>query len=358
MHFKAYITLIILLLTPFTGQAQKKLVFSPSEWDFGQILEADGPQSHTFEGVNRSDKPIILVKALSNCGCTVPEISRKPILPGEKTRIKVTFDPTHQSGIISKNVGIYSSDREKVASLTIRGRVTPRPKSLEEEYPVEAGSGLRVGNTLCSFTYIYIGKPASSSIPYANTTDRELSLELRPHRTSGLVEVSHPARIAPHAKGEINFSYALSAHRPHYGTLIDAFEVVVDGRNTGTILMTHGIGIDDPAPMLGKKHSKSLISKNIIKFGAAKYSQKPLVEQITLTNRGNGPLIIRSVECDEEVSATIRPGTKIAAGESLDFGVSLDPSKVGKGPQSRRLVLITNDPTHPMYRIRVTAVVE
>ena len=140
---KISISFILLLLCSTIAYAQDGLVFEPAVWDFGEIREADGPVSHTFTGENRSGKPLVILDVVTSCGCTVPRFSKQPILSGGKTEITVTYDPTNRPGVFSKELTVYSSDRKKIATLTVHGTVTPRPKSIEELYPIDAGGGLR-----------------------------------------------------------------------------------------------------------------------------------------------------------------------------------------------------------------------
>ena len=86
------IFLILLTLCALTASAQEHLSFRPDTWDFGTIRETDGRVSHTFTGVNRGDSPLVILDVVTTCGCTVPDFSKKPILPGEKTQITVTYD--------------------------------------------------------------------------------------------------------------------------------------------------------------------------------------------------------------------------------------------------------------------------
>ena len=78
------IFLILLTLCALTASAQEHLSFRPDTWDFGTIRETDGRVSHTFTGVNRGDSPLVILDVVTTCGCTVPDFSKKPILPGEK----------------------------------------------------------------------------------------------------------------------------------------------------------------------------------------------------------------------------------------------------------------------------------
>ena len=197
MTARRHILLTLLALCAFATAAQAQLVFTPDTWDFGTIRETDGRVSHTFTGENRGNTPVVILDVVTTCGCTVPQFTKRPIRPGEKTTVKVTFDPANRPGAFTKELGVYSSERKKVATLTIRGNVTPRMKSTEELYPVDAGGGLRLSTTLNAFSYIRPGQQVQSAIGYANTSGKTIRLELRPLESSGLLTVTAPREIAP-----------------------------------------------------------------------------------------------------------------------------------------------------------------
>lgn len=357
MASKKHIALIITLLcSAFAAQAQ--LSFEAPTWDFGSIEESDGRVSHTFAGVNRGSAPVVIVDVVTSCGCTIPEFSRKPVLPGDSVRITVTYDPMNRPGAFSRELGVYTSERKKAASLTIRGSVVPREKSIEELYPVDAGGGLRLDGTLCAFTYIYQGGQRQMSLGFMNTSDRTLRLELRPEYASGLLTVDYPRQIGPGQQGEINFRYAIPAATPHYGTLRDALALSVDGRSNGTVLVAHGIGADDPAATDKAAAPQALLSDQIVKFGSVKRSAPLQRKSFTLSNTGAGDLIVRAVENRGRVAVTLNPGDRIAPGRQRTVELLLDPSRQEYGVLTDHLILITNDPARPMRRLRVTAIIE
>lgn len=232
MTARRHILLTLLALCAFATAAQAQLVFTPDTWDFGTIRETDGRVSHTFTGENRGNTPVVILDVVTTCGCTVPQFTKRPIRPGEKTTVKVTFDPANRPGAFTKELGVYSSERKKVATLTIRGNVTPRMKSTEELYPVDAGGGLRLSTTLNAFSYIRPGQQVQSAIGYANTSGKTIRLELHPLESSGLLTVTAPREIAPGEQGSINIAYLIPEADPRYGTLRDALEVRVDAAPT------------------------------------------------------------------------------------------------------------------------------
>ncbi|WP_295940487.1 DUF1573 domain-containing protein [uncultured Alistipes sp.] len=356
MLLRRYIVLILFVLLGCSA-VHAQLVFVPDVWNFGTIAETDGRVSHTFTGENRSDKPIVLLEVITTCGCTMPEFSKRPIRPGEKTSIKVTFDPTNRPGSFSKSLSIYSSERRKIATLTIEGNVTPRPKTVEELYPVDAGGGLRLGTTLCAFSYIREGQQSQSAVGYTNTSKRPIRIELRSKEASGLLTVKYEPEIAPGETGEINLVYHIPEGTPYYGTISDALEVRVNGRSNGTLLVAHGIGIDKPIAGNGPS-PKMLITENIIKFGAVKHKATKQNHAITLSNSGNSELIVRAVETGGKITTTLVPGARIPAGGSLAADVVLNPGQQEYGVMTDYVTVITNDPARPMRRVRVTAIIE
>lgn len=351
-------TALIIMMLCFASAARAQLAFPDAEWDFGSIEESRGRVSHTFTGINRGQKPVVILDVVASCGCTVPEFSRKPVLPGDSTRVTVTYDPANRPGVFVKELGVYSSERRKIASLTIRGDVVPREKSVEELYPFEVGGGLRLDGTLCAFTYIYTGKPKQMTVGYVNTSDRTLQLELRPETASGLLAVDYPRRIAPGARGEINFAYRIPADAPRYGTLRDAFAVLVNGRRSETALVAHAIGVDDPAATDKATAPQAQVSDLILKFGPVKRSAPVQRMTFTLSNVGGSDLIVRAVECRGRVGVSLAPGRRIAPGGGCRVEVTLDPARQEYGLLTDHLLVVTNDPARPMRRVRVTAIIE
>lgn len=356
MPSKRHIVLLSALLQCAAAQAQP--VFEPAEHDFGAIAESDGRVSHVFTGVNRGEHPAVILDVVTSCGCTVPEFSRKPVLPGDTTRIAVTFDPMNRPGAFAKELAVYSSERKKIATLTIRGEVVPREKSIEELYPVNAGGGLRLDGTLCAFTYIYQGGRKQMAIGYVNASESTLRLELRPEQASGLLTATYPRQIGPGERGTIDFAYAIPAEHPRYGTLRDALTVYVDGRSCETVLVTHGIGVDDPAATDKTAAPQAQTEPSIVKFGPVKHSAPIQRRTFVLANTGCGDLVVRAVENGGRVAVTLKPGCTIAPEQRRTVELLLDPSAQDYGILTDHLLIVTDDPVRPMRRVRVTAIIE
>lgn len=355
---KRYLAVILLIICALNASAQSALTFTPAEWDFGTIAESGGRVSHTFTGVNTSGKPVVILEIFSSCGCTVPEYSKKPILPGEKTQVKVTYDPMNRPGVFMKDLAVYDTERRRLAKLTIRGSVTPRVKTAEELYPVEVAGGLRMTESMATFSYLYHGRPAMSAVGILNTSGRALRLELIPAERSGFLTLDYPRELAAGAQGEIRIGYTIPADAACYGTVKDVLIPRVDGRESSVRLMAHGMAVDNPARSNEIYLPKAEIDKYILKFDVLKRGGGLRKMPVTISNTGDGVLFIRAVEMDKGIGCTLRTERSIAPGRSVTAYVTVDPSMQEYGPLSGYLTVVTNDPDRPMRRVRVTAIIE
>ena len=170
--------LFIISLLPSLAQTPA-LCFDTLTWDFGTVAEAGGRVTHRFGFANRSGRPVVVT-----CGCTVPVYSKRPVLPGERSEIAVTFDPMNRPGRFDKAVSVFTSESGDPIRLRITGRVTPRERSVEELYPCDLGGGLRAAATSHAFGYVRHAQPQRSAIGLVNVSSEPIELTLRYGRRS------------------------------------------------------------------------------------------------------------------------------------------------------------------------------
>ncbi|MBR5639955.1 MAG: DUF1573 domain-containing protein [Muribaculaceae bacterium] len=116
------------VLCQLAMMAQPKAEFKEVIHDFGTIKESKGAVKYTFEFKNTGDKPLIIVDAVASCGCTRPSFTAKPIKPGKKGKVEVTFSPIGRAGTFRKTVKVKTNCPEKVSTLTITGTIIPKSK--------------------------------------------------------------------------------------------------------------------------------------------------------------------------------------------------------------------------------------
>ncbi len=350
-------TIILILNASFSAAQMPVLRFDESTWDFGAIPEAGGEVTHRFAFANRGGRPVVITDAVVTCGCTVPAYSKKPVLPGERSEIAVTYDPMNRPGSFDKTVSVFTSEGGDPVRLHITGRVIPRERSDEELYPCDLGGGLRAMTTGYEFGYVRHGTAQQSAIGLINLSSRPIELRLRYGRRSGRLTASAPARFAPGEKTSLNFGYDLPVGCGVYGTLTDEIGFTVDGRPAEGWIEVSGVAVDNPLLYSDNSAPRAEINGNIVKFGPIKRSSGPSTRWISLRNAGEQPLTVRAVE-NSVFGCTLRPGDRIAPGGEMKVGVRLTPAECDYGVAVERIRIVTDDPEHPMLTVRVTAVIE
>lgn len=104
-----------------------EITFTETLHDYGD-LQLNGDGTFEFEFTNSGNEPLILSRPRSSCGCTVPTWPRQPILPGEKEKIKVTYN-TAKAGPFNKTVTVMSNAKSNSnVVLRIKGTVLAAPQ--------------------------------------------------------------------------------------------------------------------------------------------------------------------------------------------------------------------------------------
>jgi len=120
--------LVAALFISFSINAQE-FKFEKETINYGKI-EKDSNGERIFIFTNVGDEPLIIQRIQSSCGCTVPKKPEKPIMPGEKGEIKVSY-ATNRVGGFSKSITIYSNAKNPKKVIRIKGLVN-KPISLEK----------------------------------------------------------------------------------------------------------------------------------------------------------------------------------------------------------------------------------
>jgi len=117
---KIIFTVLVLGLISFSATAQE-FKFEEETINYGKIDKgSDGKRVFVFTNVG--DQPIVIKRIQSSCGCTVPKKPEKPVMPGEKGEIKVSY-ATNRVGGFSKSITIYSNAKNPTKVLRIKGLV-------------------------------------------------------------------------------------------------------------------------------------------------------------------------------------------------------------------------------------------
>lgn len=138
---KIALSAVCLSFTPLRAQNPSPLIFVESTHNFGKILETDGPVSHTFEFSNGGQTPVAIDRIITSCGCTTPDYPRRPIEPGEKASVRVTFNPSGFAGRFEKSISVVNGGNKNRNFLIISGFVVSQ--AVEDTQPQQNQSSTK-----------------------------------------------------------------------------------------------------------------------------------------------------------------------------------------------------------------------
>lgn len=99
-----------------------EIKFDKLTHDFGKFSESSPKVSCVFTYTNVGDSPLIINQAMASCGCTVPEYTKQPVMPGQKGEIKVTYNGTGRfPGHFKKSITIRTNGVVEMTRLYIEG---------------------------------------------------------------------------------------------------------------------------------------------------------------------------------------------------------------------------------------------
>lgn len=103
--------LFLLLLMFGTLQlTAQKIEFEVKEINYGDLMQGDNGL-RVFKFKNTGNAPLVISDVQKTCGCTSPDYTKTPIMPGEAGEIKVSYD-TNRIGQFTKFVTVHSNDPE------------------------------------------------------------------------------------------------------------------------------------------------------------------------------------------------------------------------------------------------------
>ena len=109
-------------------EAQSKpltnIVLTDSEYSFGDIKKGEKVK-HVYEITNTGSNPLIISAVKPTCGCTAPEYTKDPILPGQKGQITLEFDSTNFDGSVFKTAEVYANVEKAPIQLSFTANIIP-----------------------------------------------------------------------------------------------------------------------------------------------------------------------------------------------------------------------------------------
>lgn len=128
MTMKKWVTLLLLLVCGMgyaSAQGKADIKFDTLSYDFGTFPETHPVVSHVFTFTNVGDGPLVIHQAIASCGCTIPEYTQEPIMPGKTGTVKVTYNGTGRyPGFFKKSITLRTNAKSEMFRLYIQGTMT------------------------------------------------------------------------------------------------------------------------------------------------------------------------------------------------------------------------------------------
>ncbi|MBN2261438.1 MAG: DUF1573 domain-containing protein [Prolixibacteraceae bacterium] len=350
-----YIATAIFLIASLVLFSQPKIDFKNTTHDYGDIKEDGGMAETEFVFTNTGNQPLIINNVRATCGCTTPDWTRDPVLPGKTGKIKVGYNPKNRPGAFSKNVNIYSNTQPGVTVLTIRGNVSPREKTIEELYPRVMGP-VRLKSNYANIGSIMNTQSKSQELEYINTSETPVKIEAT--RVPSHITVSfEPETVKPGDKGKILVNYD-ATKKEAYGQITDRAYLKINDESHNNYSIGISTFINEDFSKLSaeelEKAPKASFDSKVFDFGTLKEGEK-VTNVFKLTNEGKSDLIIRNVKASCGCTA-VKHENVVKPGQTIDLTVEFN-SRNKRNRQNKSITVITNDPKNSTTVLRVMGTV-
>ena len=316
--------------------------------------------------VNTGNEPLIIVKAQAGCGCTVINYPEEPIQPGDTAAVGITYNPSGRPGQFSKQVLIFTNTIPKRTVLEISGNVIPTDATLDQQYPLRAGS-LRISQGNLPFGELSRGQNKTLFLSAYNASTDTLLIHVtgdKPHLHPALV----PDTVPPAKVTALTVHY-ISGHAPQWGLNVDTVSLSCEPLHqpsratagTATVnVMAQVIANFDRLTDKERANAPvvSVDCGNSLDFGSLK-PKETVTRTFTISNKGKSPLAIRRVWVPDGEGITVNANrTEIKQGKSATVTVTVDTSQVQGNLLNVPLTLMCNDPEMPRQVIRLVGIID
>ena len=355
------VLLALIISSVVVAQQSELLQFEETTHDFGTVKEEDGAIVYEFKFINNSPDSVKVLRVKASCGCTTPGWSREAIAPGESGYIKAQYNTRNRPGAFNKSLTVTTNLTESATKrLYIKGSVTPKPKTIEEELPTVMG-GIRMKYNSLNVGRVYTSEKSTvKSYEIYNETDSAITFTDKIEKPA-YIEVSVlPLILQPKSKGELTISYK-GNERSDFGFVTDNIVLYTDeaeefNRKSLTVYAT----IEEYfAPMSNEDYKNApnlVIDKVMHDFGKIKLGDKVAYVYV-LKNTGNSDLNIRTTKSTCTCTIAKLKKDTIRPGDSVELEVTF-LSEGRRGNQQKSITIFSNDPRKSMQRVTIKGVVE
>ncbi|GAB3571272.1 DUF1573 domain-containing protein [Hymenobacter daeguensis] len=203
--------LLTILLLAFAGaaHAQGVMQFETDNHDFGNVPEGT-MATYEFKFKNTGNQPVVIANVQASCGCTTPDWTKTPVLPGKSGIIKAMYSSAGRPGVFNKTVTVTSNATDASKVLSIKGTVLTKDQIKPTLTPAQlaASPHMVLDKTSYDFGKMEAGQQPTARFTVKNTGKTPLVLGAL---TTGCYCVGYknpPTAIAPGQSQVIELLYS------------------------------------------------------------------------------------------------------------------------------------------------------
>lgn len=337
---------IVCFLWSLAAYSQAIIRFEEKVHDFGNIKEADGPVAYDFVFVNDGKAPILIKNVESSCGCTSPEWSKQPVLPGQKGFIKATFDPKDRPSHFDKTITVFSNAQPPVVELKIKGNVEARTRTVLDDYPYELPSGLRLPVDHISLMNVKKGEVKQLTIGIYNNSGKKMKVMFSGLPAHIKMQIQ-PEEIEVKGLASLNVSYNAGQHG-EYGLNEETVTFLVDGKKYPTRL---SVFVEEDFDKIDRTTAPRIQAEKKYYNFATVSADQPARFVYKLTNTGKSVLKIHRVYTNDNRLHIGNYAKEVQPGATLELPVETVKG-AEKGKLSGLISVIANCPDSPETNLR------
>ena len=311
------------------------------------------PVTATFELRNKGFRRLIIESVKPDCGCTKVEYP-KEVGVGDKFTIKMTYD-ARQLGHFQKMCQVKSNGTKKPFYLTMTGVVKTDLRDYSGDYPVAMGDLLLDADAI-EFDDVNKGDVPVKEIHIFNNSKKAMRPNLM-HLPPYLSAIVSPDHLLPYRSATITVKLISDKLRDYGLTKTTLYMAQNPGDkvkqdnaiDVATVLLPDMKKFEKENKGIAPKLEMSETDVDFTDFGG----KAKKTATVTLTNNGQSPLKISSLQLFTSGLKVTLSKSEIAPGQSANLkitGIAADLQKLRTRP---RILMITNDPDHAKVVVNI-----
>ncbi len=127
--------------------------------DIGTIQEADGPREQSFWLRNVGTSSVTLQQGYTSCGCTTIHFDRRQVIvPGDRSRVTLRFNPRGKGGLFHEMGTIVYGAAKKRINMTLVGQCITSEETLLRQFPIRISNHLRLSANRFDLGIMHVGE--------------------------------------------------------------------------------------------------------------------------------------------------------------------------------------------------------